>query len=304
MKMIECFNSPTHAIKSEALFEKIKELVSRERRIGVEILECLYEIEKRKAYAQLKYDGLFSYCVKELGFTEAQAYQRIQAMRAMNEIPELKPMIETGSLSVTSVSQIQSHFKKEKKQGKPIPSKNQKLHLFKSLENLSTKTVEKKLGEIRGEPETKKLIFEMDAELEALWEKVKNLSAHQTQGDAAKILKILTQTWLLKKDLGKCEKQTQTNSRRASSWLTQKQDVKTTRSIPTAIKRQIWKRDLGKCQNCQTKYALEIDHIQPHAKNGSNAAENLRLLCRSCNQAKAIQDYGIYKILNHIQKFG
>jgi hypothetical protein len=31
-------------------------------RIGVEILECLYGIELQKAYAELKYDELFTYC--------------------------------------------------------------------------------------------------------------------------------------------------------------------------------------------------------------------------------------------------
>lgn len=51
-------------MKNAALFEKVKGLVNQERRIGVEILECLYEIETRKAYAELRYDGLYSYCVR------------------------------------------------------------------------------------------------------------------------------------------------------------------------------------------------------------------------------------------------
>ena len=46
------------------LFLRIKKLVSTERRIGVAILECLYEIEKRRAYAELKYDGFYTYCGK------------------------------------------------------------------------------------------------------------------------------------------------------------------------------------------------------------------------------------------------
>ena len=80
-------------MKNEILFRRIKKLVTIERRIDVEILECLYEIEIRKAYAELRYDGLYTYCVKELGFTDSQAYQRIQAMRALKEIPELAPQI-------------------------------------------------------------------------------------------------------------------------------------------------------------------------------------------------------------------
>ena len=47
-----------------SLIEKIKNLVKEERRIGVEVLECLREIERVKAYANLGYSGLFSFCVK------------------------------------------------------------------------------------------------------------------------------------------------------------------------------------------------------------------------------------------------
>lgn len=96
----------------------MKKLIATERRIGVEILECLAEIDRRKAYAELRYDGLYTYCVKELGITDSQAYQRIQAMRALRELPELKPMVETGSLSVSAVSKVQTHLRQEKKKAR------------------------------------------------------------------------------------------------------------------------------------------------------------------------------------------
>jgi hypothetical protein len=95
-------------MNNTALLRRTKRLVATERRISVAILDCLYEIEVRRAYAELKYEGLYTYCVKELRFTETQAYQRCQAMRAMKDLPELKPMIESGSLSVSSVSMVHS----------------------------------------------------------------------------------------------------------------------------------------------------------------------------------------------------
>src|SRR4051794_31558798 len=111
--------SPCYAVcmTNELLHLRLKKLVQTERRIGIEILECLYQCERRKAYSDFKYDGLYTYCVKELAFTESQAHQRILAMRALKEVPEIKPMIESGLLSVSAVSKVQSHIRNEKKAG-------------------------------------------------------------------------------------------------------------------------------------------------------------------------------------------
>ena len=46
-----------------------------------------------------------------------------------------------------------------------------------------------------------------------------------------------------------------------------------------------------KCAYCGAKNApLEVEHIQPRSKGGSNRVSNLALACRSCNQAKGNRD--------------
>jgi len=159
-------------MKNEILFRRIKKLVTIERRIDVEILECLYEIEIRKAYAELRYDGLYTYCVKELGFTDSQAYQRIQAMRALKEIPELAPQIVSGALSVSAVAKVQNHFRQARKKGVSRP-KGEKLELFRAVEHRTIREVEAKLAEERGEALKEKLVLEMDEELAGLWKEAK-----------------------------------------------------------------------------------------------------------------------------------
>lgn len=65
-----------------------------------------------------------------------------------------------------------------------------------------------------------------------------------------------------------------------------------TRSIPTEIKRKVWKRDKGCCQyqdsvtgkRCYSKYKLEFDHIRGWGQGGSHSLENLWLLCREHNR--------------------
>lgn len=42
----------------------------------------------------------------------------------------------------------------------------------------------------------------------------------------------------------------------------------------------------SKCVNCDSTEDLQIDHIVPHSRGGSNDLSNLQMLCRSCNASK------------------
>jgi hypothetical protein len=61
-------------------------------------------------------------------------------------------------------------------------------------------------------------------------------------------------------------------------------------------RRDIFARAKNACENCGSVYALEIDHIIPQALGGCSDAENLRLLCRSCNQLAAVNAFGVAKM--------
>ncbi len=56
--------------------------------------------------------------------------------------------------------------------------------------------------------------------------------------------------------------------------------------IPTEVRRQVWRRDGGKCVKCGSRRNLEYDHIIPVSMGGSNTARNIELLCESCNRSK------------------
>lgn len=53
------------------------------------------------------------------------------------------------------------------------------------------------------------------------------------------------------------------------------------------IIRTVYERDNYECQECHTRAGLEIDHVQPILKGGSNLPENLRVLCSNCNKVKS-----------------
>lgn len=64
------------------------------------------------------------------------------------------------------------------------------------------------------------------------------------------------------------------------------------RFIPEGLRTQIWKRAKGMCENCGSNFALEIDHVIPFARGGTNDLWNLRLLCRNCNARSSIECFG------------
>lgn len=61
-----------------------------------------------------------------------------------------------------------------------------------------------------------------------------------------------------------------------------------TRLIPSEVKREVWKRDGGKCVICGDTKNLHFDHDVPFSRGGSSlSVKNVRLLCMKHNLQKS-----------------
>jgi hypothetical protein len=310
----------------------IRKLDSEIHRIETRILEILLEIERRKAYAELRYDGLFSFCIKEFRWSESQAYSRIQAMRAMRAVPQVKEMIDEGRMSVTTAAQVQVYLRQEDTDAGIKRTPEEKREIFESFQNMTAKEVKLELAERKGERILQRLLIELDEEGETLWREVKSRSAHQNRGSELNCLKLLMKGYL-KQTESKASKPAQapkpaqaSNPQRGSAGSTQKQSVDgdelspaqevprlkvkpptsvglspskaaplgtlPTKAIPAKIRRQVFARDQNRCQNCGSNHALQCDHIIALALGGETTVNNLRTLCRNCNLQKGIRDFG------------
>ena len=58
--------------------------------------------------------------------------------------------------------------------------------------------------------------------------------------------------------------------------------------LSASKRKRVLLRDKGRCVKCGSKKNLEIDHVVPLARDGSNRLENLQLLCRDCNRMKGV----------------
>ena len=132
-------------LKNISLLERTDRLVREERRIGIEILWHFREIESRRAYVESGCTSLFEYATKVLKYSEAAAYRRISAMRVLRENPEASQMVRQGSLSVTTISQIEGFLKFEKIQNKKVYTFEEKRDLLVRVQDKSTRQVEREL---------------------------------------------------------------------------------------------------------------------------------------------------------------
>ena len=91
----------------------------------------------------------------------------------------------------------------------------------------------------------------------------------------------------------------------AARTATAKSGKSSGRSIPAAVRREVWRRDSGCCtyvdrhtgRRCGSRFFLEIDHIVPVAQGGAAEPANLRLRCTAhhryrhgCRQRSAPRD--------------
>jgi hypothetical protein len=71
-----------------------------------------------------------------------------------------------------------------------------------------------------------------------------------------------------------------------------------TRHIPAAVKREVWRRDGGRCafsggnRRCTETAFLEFHHVRPYADGGQATIGNIELRCRADNQYEATVVFG------------
>ena len=291
---------------NEVLITDLKQMVSEERRLLTEILHHLKEVEDRRLFLERGYPTLFTFATECLGYSEAAAQRRIQAMRLMKDVPQIEAKIKTGKLSLSVASQVQSFFRQEEKKRKASIPTSEKLDFVVQLEGTSARSCEKKLAQIA--PETKKprekariltdkttlIQFVADKELMEGIDKLKQLLAHgNPEGRLDLLFKKLVQLGLEKWD----PEQRIARRRGKNSFPT---SAIKSRHIPAAIRDEVWRRDQGKCQyqdpstgkTCGSWHGVQLDHTKPFARGGSHDPSNLRLLCRRHNLLTARKAFG------------
>ena len=282
-------------LSDNELIKRIKYLSSHERILKTKVLKYLWEMNRRRLYSDLGHRSSFDFLVKELSYSEQQAWQHINGMTFLKNMPNSSSKIEQGSLNLGNINLLNRFFKNS-----GISNKKEKEEIMNKIENCSTSQCEKILSEIaknkgNQNPFQKTIIKRTDADTHRLhvclkedainkMNSIRGYLAHQGHKEINQLLEyIIEVVYLILSERNSPTKvpfTTQTSSK----------------NISEAIKKEVWRRANGKCQKCSSTFALQIDHITPKARGGTNYIDNLRLLCRSCNQREAIRILGQKKM--------
>lgn len=251
-------------------------LVQKEREILSEILWHLKEIDRRKLYSDLRCSSLFDYCVKVLKYSEGQASRRVSATRLLKEVPLIIKQIETGEINLTQLNQAKQFFDEM-----AIRAPSEKQEVINKISGKTTRESEKILWELRGEDVPRKVNLSLKEETVKRLKHVQSMNSHKCHDMDSLLLEMC-------KEIEK-HWDPEIVKRRSRGAQIDK------RYISTMLKADIWKRDQGQCQICKSTNRLEVDHIRPFAMGGKTEIENLRLLCRNCNQRAGIKFFGNFE---------
>jgi hypothetical protein len=258
-------------IHDETLLIDTKTLVKSEREILSKVLWHLYEIDQRKLYCDVKCGSLYEYCIRILKYSEGQASRRVTAARLLKSMPEIQTPIVEGLLNLTQIGMIKSHVQElqienEKEKKKVIAE------IIDEVKGKTTRDTDKILKEKSG-AKPQKVNLRLEQETVDQLQEIKALKAHSVkdmdellQMMSAEVKKLWDPTFVKRKA---------------------KETTGESRYVAVKTKSDVWKKNQGRCANCGSNYALQMDHIHPFSKGGKTKAPNMQLLCRNCNQRKA-----------------
>ena len=300
------------------LLAQLSSLVRRSNELTSEVLAHLIEVEARLLFAELGFSSMFAYCTERLGLSESAAWRRILSARVCRRFPEVFERVARGELHLSAVCSLAPHLTEQnagelfeacrgKKRrevdellAKRFPKADVRERITRQVEPLA----EDRFG----------LHFTADREFVDLLERARGLVSHRLpNGDLATVLKLA-----LRELVTKLEKQRFGVGRRPRSGMkarslppggsedltsSQKPRRRRRRRIRAAVSREVYARDNGRCgfvsedgRRCDARAFLQLDHVAPHAKGGSDEAKNLRVYCQAHNQLEARRQYGSDRI--------
>jgi 5-methylcytosine-specific restriction endonuclease McrA len=103
----------TSTLSNRELIQRIDSLTTKERRITLEILDHLIEMERRTLHVELGYRSMFDYCTRRLRYSASAANRRIRTARCMRDFRSVRRSLKSGALNLTTVSMIASVVTRE-----------------------------------------------------------------------------------------------------------------------------------------------------------------------------------------------
>ena len=90
-----------------------RELVRKSCGVEADLLLHLGEIDERKLYAERGFPSMHVFCMKELGFSEGGAYNRMGVARAARRLPAILDALRSGAVHLAGLRVLAPHLDEE-----------------------------------------------------------------------------------------------------------------------------------------------------------------------------------------------
>ena len=292
------------------LIAEAQKIHREEKSLTMRSLRVIGELELRRAAPSCGMS--VEKFARHIALTKDQYLKRSAASRTLRFIPEAKPLLEAGEISLSHLALISAK----------ITRANRKV----VLENIRGKSLrEAKLfmsrvtpdGELLPEEEICELKLTLTKSQFALLERAREVLAaagsvptdaeifmkavgdlltkrdpmRKAERAAAKHGPIVMMIWEAETTMSRTLSRTMMpqwrHQRRVPTIAATRQQQNTAgRYIPAAVRHQVWLRDQGQCTHmhpdgsrCQEKMMIELDHIDLYCRGGEHSASNLQLKC-------------------------
>ena len=318
---------PFNRYSDARLIDEMRRLVATECGATAVVVAGLAEFDARRLWLPLGYSSLFNYCVQCLKLTEDAACSRIDAARASRKFPRLLEGLLSGDLSLTAARMLAPHLNVENhiqvlEQARhktkreievllarlnpkpPVPSIIRKLPEPKPIEpaaseatpapSMLTKAVPAPIPPVAPPPSRRPIVAPLSEEHYKLQvtisatsrdrlKQIQDLMRHRLpNGDPAAIVEHALEVLhaeLLKQKAAQVAKPRTGRATEAQG-----------RYIPASVRREVWRRDQGKCafvandgRKCGSTSGVEFHHVRPYAVGGEATSTNIEMRCRAHN---------------------
>lgn len=94
------------SLSSHELLSRTKALTIQERRLTLNLLLHLNEVERRRLFLKRGHASMFTYCTSGLGYSASAAKRRICTARCIVRFPEVLGLLKSNDVNLSTVTQV------------------------------------------------------------------------------------------------------------------------------------------------------------------------------------------------------
>ena len=316
-------------LSDEQVLATVRQCAQCERDATARFIASLAELDARRLYLARGCSSLFTYCAQVLHLSEHAAYGRIEAARAARRFPVILELLNDASINLTTIGLLAHHLTQENHQAvleaarhktkreiellvaslhpRPdVPSSVRKLPVASRPPHVSDSVAIVPSGAQNSivdatpmpravvtplAPERFRVQFTVSRDTYDKLRRAQDLLRHRIpNGDPAAVFDRALTLLIAETERAALAATDRPRARHPTS--------KHSRHVPAAVKREVWKRDEGRCAfigaegRCSERGFLEIHHVVPYAEGGEMTIENLQLRCRAHNAYESERWFG------------